>query len=178
MQYGYAWRASSLSATHRFTHYLCGLPMLLPDYLCTEERKKYLHQHLKGFFRHKERAGLFDETSSFDIRYPLTLGSISCISASLFIYDFFSKTDQVLYQVIPHYVILCVYILCLFLTIGAKTLLSQFINWIFFDKERNKTWITAYFDLLSGASLILFPLALLIITLISTLIFLKHLYSL
>lgn len=146
------------------------LPITCVVFLCffliiyaLKNGKRYLHQHLKDFFRHKERAGLFDETSNFDIRYPLTLGSISCISASLFIYDFFSKTEQVLYQTIPHAVILCVYILCLFLTIGAKALLSQFINWIFFDKERNKTWITAYFDLLAGASLVLFPLALLII---------------
>lgn len=125
--------------------------------------KKYLHQHLKSFFRHKERAGLFDDTSNFDIRYTLTLGSISCMSAGLFIYDFFSKTEYTLFQTIPHSIILLVYILCILLTIAGKALLSQFINWIFFDKEKNRTWITSYFDLLSGASLVLFPLSLLVI---------------
>lgn len=146
------------------------LPITCVVFLCffliiyaLKNGKKYLHQHLKGFFRHKERAGLFDEISNFDIRYTLTLGSISCISVSLFIYDYFSKTEEVLYQTIPHYAILSVYILCILLTIGVKSLLTQFINWIFFDKEKNSTWITAYFDLLSGASLILFPLALLIV---------------
>lgn len=77
------------------------LPITCVVFLCffliiyaLKNGKKYLHQHLKGFFRHKERAGLFDETSSFDIRYSLTLGSISCISASLFIYDFFPRPNR------------------------------------------------------------------------------------
>ena len=36
-------------------------------------------------------------------------------------------------------------------------------DWIFFDKERNKYWIQTYFDLVSGASFLLFPVVLLII---------------
>lgn len=66
------------------------------DYLCPEKREEISAPASERLFRHKERAGLFDETSSFDIRYSLTLGSISCISASLFIYDFFQdRTDLV-----------------------------------------------------------------------------------
>lgn len=125
--------------------------------------KKYLYQHIKSFFRHKERAGLFDDTSNFNIRYTLNLGSISCISAGLFVYDFFSKTEPFLFQIVSHYVILFIYIFCVLLTVTGKALLYQFINWVFFDKERNKAWISAYFDLLSGISLVLFPLSLLVV---------------
>lgn len=125
--------------------------------------KKYLYQHIKSFFRHKERAGLFDDTSNFNIRYTLSLGGISCISAGLFVYDFFSKTDPFLFQIVSHYAILFIYIFCVLLTVTGKALLYQFINWIFFDKEKNKAWISAYFDLLSGISLVLFPLSLLVV---------------
>lgn len=146
------------------------LPITCVVFLCffliiygLKNSKKYLHQHLKSFFRHKERAGLFDDTSSFDIRYVFTLGSITCISFGLFIYNFFSQTEPSLFQIIPHSIILCGYLLSILLFITGKVLLYQFVNWIFFDKDKNKTWLTSYFDLLSGASLILFPLLLLVI---------------
>ena len=82
--------------------------------------KKYLYQHIKSFFRHKERAGLFDDTSNFNIRYTLSLGSISCISAGLFVYDFFSKTEPFLFQIVSHYAILFIYIFCVLLTVTGK----------------------------------------------------------
>lgn len=146
------------------------LPITCVVFLCffliiyaLKNGKKYLHQHLKTFFRQKERAGLFDETSNFDLRYTLSLGGISCISASLFVYDFFSKTNNFLFQVVPHSIILLVYIACMLLTVSGKACLYQLVNWVFFDKEKNKTWISAYFDFLCGAAFILFPLTLLIV---------------
>lgn len=98
--------------------------------------QKYLYQHIKSFFRHKERAGLFDESSGFNIRYTLTLGGISCISAGLFVYDFFSKTEPFLFQTVSHYAILFVYIFCILLTVVGKTALYQFVNWIFLIKKK------------------------------------------
>lgn len=146
------------------------LPITCVVFLCffltiygLKNSKKYLHQHLKSFFLHKERAGLFDDTYSFDIRHTLTLGSISCISAGLFIYGFFAKTEPLLFQTFSHTVILVICLFSILLLLAGKVLLYQFVNWIFFDKDKNKTWLIAYFDLLSGVSLVLFPLLLLVI---------------
>lgn len=134
----YGRRTHSLSVTK----WLCGhrncVSLLFLAVYALKNGKKYLYQHIKSFFRHKERAGLFDDTSNFNIRYTLSLGSISCISAGLFVYDFFSKTDPFLFQIVSHYAILFIYIFCVLLTVTGKALLYQFINWIFFDKEKIK----------------------------------------
>ena len=125
--------------------------------------RKYLYQHARDFFKQKDRAGLFDDFSSSDSRYALALSGVCCISYGLFIYDYFTGTQTELLYTVPHLSLLGIYLGCVILLVCMKWLSYRFVNWIFFEKERNARWITSYFDLTGGCGLALFPVSLVMI---------------
>lgn len=129
--------------------------------LALRNGKKYLCQHARNFFHHKQRASLFDDTPDSDSRHVLTLGAVSCILSGFCLYDYFSDHEKILFQTVPHSLLLGIYVGAFTLLILYKWVSYNFINWIFFDKERQKQWIVSYFDILIGSAFLLFPLVLL-----------------
>ncbi len=129
--------------------------------LALRNGKKVLYQHMKNFFHHKKRPSLFDDVPNSDSRYVLALGTVTCILSGFCLYDYFSDADKMLFQLIPHSILLSVYIGAFALLILYKWGAYNFVNWIFFDKERQKLWMIAFFDILVGAGFLLFPLVLL-----------------
>ena len=120
------------------TKWLCSLPGIV--FLCffghytPLKTGKNTCINISKVFRHKKTSGAFDESSNFNIRYTLSLGGISCISAGLFVYDFSLKPTHFF----PNGFTLCHSIyLHILRTIDRdrKSPLYQFINWIFFDKK-------------------------------------------
>lgn len=125
--------------------------------------KKYVLQRIKALFQYKERVSLFDEASASSNRYAFTLTLITTTLAGLYIYEYTSETNLMLMRLVTNELLLGIYIGAALLYITVKWAAYEFVNWIFFDKERNKYWIQTYFDLISGASFLLFPVVLLII---------------
>ena len=108
--------------------------------------KKYVLQRIKALFQ-----------------YVFTLTIISCVLSGLYIYEYISETDFMLIRSVSNGLMLGIYIGMSLFYISFKWVAYQFVNWIFFDKERNNYWIQTSFDLVSGISFLLFPLMLLII---------------
>lgn len=125
--------------------------------------KKYVIQRIKELFQYKERISLFDEASASSNRYAFTLTFITAILSGMYIYEYVSETNLPLIHLATHELLLGIYIGATLLYIAFKGAAYEFINWIFFDKERNKYWIQTYFNLVSGVSFLLFPVVLLII---------------
>lgn len=118
--------------------------------------KKYLIRHIKGLFIHKDRASLFDEVVNTNSRYIFTLILVACISAGIYLFNYFVHTDRLLEKMVPHILILGIYIALVLSFIGAKWCMYSFIDWIFFDKEKYKAWIQFYFNTMSISGLLLF----------------------
>ena len=129
--------------------------------LALRNGKKYLYQHARNFFHHKQRASIFDEAPNTDSRYVLALGTVTCILSGFCLYDYFSDYNKILFQVVPHTLLLGIYVGAFMLLILYKWASYNFVNWIFFDNERKKSWIISYFDILIGSVFLLFPLILL-----------------
>lgn len=125
--------------------------------------KKHLEQQLKGFALSKERASLFDDTTASDVRYTLALILQTCILSGFCVYDYFSDHDSILFSTVPHYLLLSIYIGYILIFFVVKWLLYSFVNWIFFNRIRNKIWIESYFNVVIGAGFLLFPIVLLIV---------------
>ena len=125
--------------------------------------KKYVLQRIKALFQYKERFSLFDDATTSSNRYVFTLTIISCVLSGLYIYEYISETDFMLIRSVSNGLMLGIYIGMSLFYISFKWVAYQFVNWIFFDKERNNYWIQTYFDLVSGISFLLFPVMLLII---------------
>ena len=125
--------------------------------------KKHLEQQFKNFSLSKERASLFDDTTASDVRYTLGLIFQTCILAGFCVYDYFSDHDLLLFRVVPHYLLLSIFIGCVVLFLLFKWLAYSFVNWIFFNKIKNMIWIESYFNVIIGAGFLLFPIVLLIV---------------
>lgn len=124
--------------------------------------KKYLWQRIHSFFVYRERNSLFDEISGTDFKYILLLGMITCICGGFCLYDYFLSLHPLLFRLTPHLLLIGIYIGSCLLLAGSKWVGYSFINWIFFNKEKNKLWIETYFDVLAGSCFLLFPAVLLI----------------
>ncbi len=125
--------------------------------------KNYLFQKVKNFASTKERASLFDDSTTSDARHTIILIIQTCLLAAFCIYDYFSEHDTPLFTCVPHYLLLGVYLAFTFSYFVIKWFIYSFINWIFFDKKRNVLWMEAYFNIVIGSGFLLFPLVLLII---------------
>jgi len=123
-----------------------------------KNRKKVILQHLKNIFQYKKRTSLFDESLNSDSRYIVILTIITCILSALCIYKYFINNHQIQSPQPAHTVLLmCTYTGMILIYFIIKRGLYAFINWIFFDKERNTTWMQGFSDLIGGISFILFP---------------------
>ena len=125
--------------------------------------KKHLEQQFKNFILSKERASLFDDTTASDVRYTLVLILQTCILSGFCVYDYFSDHDLILFRMVPHYLLLSIYIGYVGFFFIAKWFFYSFVNWIFFDKVRNIVWLQSYFNIVIGAGFLLFPFVLLIV---------------
>ncbi len=132
-------------------------------YYALNRKRKYLYQHLKRFFIHKKRSNLFDDPIEPSQLSSLTLIGTTCILGGICLYDYFLETNSALFVCIPHHWLLIFYILSIIILVIGKWSLYSFTNKIFFDKERNDSWTTSYFDLIIATGFVLFPTILLIV---------------
>lgn len=125
--------------------------------------KKHLEQQLKNFSSLKDRANLFDDTTASDVRYTLVLVLHACILSGFCIYDYFSDHDLALFRIVPHYLLLSIFIGCIVCFLLLKWLAYNFINWIFFYKTQRIIWVESYANVVIWTGFLLSPIVLLIV---------------
>jgi hypothetical protein len=126
--------------------------------------KKYMVQKAKHFLSGGSRATYSDEAPARDTRYTLVLVMQTCMLTGLLVYDYFSDHNPLLFQRVPRLILLSTYILSAVAFVGAKWLLYATVNSVFFTSEQNQAWQSAYFSVLAAAGLLLYPLALLLVS--------------
>lgn len=125
--------------------------------------KKYLLFRIKKLFQSTRKNNQGDIVTSIYFHHSVVLTGITCILCGLCLYDYFADQTPMLFQQLPHGLLLGTYILLIILFILGKYALYSFINWIFFDKEQNRQWTETYFDVVILGGLMLFPVVLLVI---------------
>lgn len=123
--------------------------------------KKHLHKQLKSIFNNRERASLFDEATGSDIRYTFALIVNTCIMLGICSYYYAVHLTPQLLDATSHFVLLGIFICSSIFYMIAKWGIYKTINWIFFEKNRNLSWITSYFNIIVWLGLILLPVILL-----------------
>ncbi len=114
-----------------------------------------IHQ-LKGFFSERERNNMFVETGS-EFRYQAFLVFHTCIMISLLVYDF--RFQHLFPQYLfPSWEIIGYGIIGVAAYYSLKFLLYEFVNWVFFDKQKSGRWNEINFLVISLQGLIFFPL--------------------
>ena len=127
------------------------------------KEKKYLLNRLKSSIASRERASMFDEATTTDVRYTFLLVLHSCILLGLCIYHYYTQEMPTLLEKIAHFYLLGGTILLVCFLFMIKCALYSFINWIFFQKAKNSAWITSFFNLFIWFGILLLPIILVII---------------
>lgn len=111
-----------------------------------------------------DRASLFDETyNSTSNILTVLLCIVSSIMGGLLLYHYFSYSEPDFFFKANHPAMISIYVGILLVYLIVKWIVYTFVDWIFFDKEKNKLWIEGVFNIIAAIGLILFPTALYII---------------
>jgi len=127
------------------------------------KEKKYLLNRLKSSIASRERASMFDEATTTDVRYTFLLVLHSCILLGLCIYHYYTQAMPALLEKTVHIYLLGGAILLVFFLFIIKCALYGFINWTFFQKVKNSAWMTSFFNLFIWLGILLLPVILVII---------------
>lgn len=138
------------------TLFLC----ILGTSLAMSKEKKYLLQQLKTSFTNRERSSMFDEATTSSIHYKILLTVHSCVLLGFCLYYYYANNNPDVFSQIPHAWLLGGYTLGVSVFILLKSILYQFINWVFFQKVKNSHWITSFFNLFVWLGLLMLPVVL------------------
>ena len=139
--------------------FLC---ILLVSFAFSRE-KKYLLQQAKSLFINRERSSMFDEGSIIDVRYFILLMLHTCIVLGFCLYNYFAESSSLLFEKIPHMLLLGGFIACMPVYLFIKWTLYNIVNWTFFQKAKNSAWSTAFCNLYIWLGILLLPLVLLVV---------------
>lgn len=131
--------------------------------LALSKEKKYLLQQLKFSISNRERSSMFDEITTSDIHYKFLLIFHSCILLGFCIYYYYINNMPDIFMRIPRGWLLGGGTLGVGVFLLLKYFLYSFINWVFFQKERNSLWITSFFNLFIWLGVLLLPVILVIV---------------
>jgi len=121
----------------------------------------YFISRIKDYFatkrQYSEEITGDNSSESYNI---FLLDSISAISISLIMFDIFA--DKLHFNPvlgIPYWLIGLGYVVIMIFVYG-KAWIYTIVNWVFFDSERRRDWIHAYFLVTSLTAFVFYPLAL------------------
>ena len=127
------------------------------------KEEKYLLHRLKSSLMNRNRASMFDEVTATDVRYTSLLVLHTCMLLGLCIYHYYTQAmPSILEKTASPYLLGGAILLVLLLFI-SKWALYGFINWVFFQKDRNLAWITSFFNLFIWLGIFLLPVILVIV---------------
>lgn len=123
--------------------------------------RKLVISHLKDFFsttRQYSDENINESSSDISNAYFLTV--ISAVSISLVYFDYMNHEFQFNPALgIPYWILGVGFVLSM-VFIYAKAWIYVLVNWVFFDSESSKKWMSGYFLLTALTAFFLFPISL------------------
>ena len=131
--------------------------------LLVAHAQQYLALSVKEFFNTRQRENLFNNSTEGRVRgsffFPLAL----CLALGVLFLDYQQIHFPDVFDEVSPYMILGVNVAGCLLGYGVRTVLYAFVNTVFFDRDQNAKWMEAYGLLTIAASVVMVPLALLVV---------------
>lgn len=124
---------------------------------------RLIFQKIKSIFQERERQSLFDSEDRTGVSYRVYLFLLTSFMWGLLFFDYVQDYHPALFQEASPYIMLGVDVGMFIGFYLVKGLLYSFVNWIFFDRDRNERWMDVYFFFNYLVGIILFPLVLLVV---------------
>ena len=136
--------------------------MVLVSVVFSKGRKHWL-QVIRNFTSNRDRSSMFDEVTAADARHAFLLVAHSFLMLGLCFYYYWVYKAPLLFEKVSHGYLLIGFILGVVILQLFKWILYKIVNWVFFQKERNMLWMTAFFHLHIAIGLCLLPVFLLVV---------------
>lgn len=131
--------------------------------LLVAHAQQFLALSVKEFFNTRQRENMFNNSTEGRVRgsffFPLALS----LSLGVLLLDYQQMHFPDVFDEVSPYLILGVNIGGCLLGYGVRTVLYAFVNIVFFDRDQNTKWMEAYGLLTIVASVVMVPLALLVV---------------
>lgn len=122
----------------------------------------HILERIKEFFSRKRKFIPTVTSSNIgSVRHTIVLTAILCLSISFICTSHAKNLPWVHEQGLSVTQLTAILFAAIYAFLYLKSLVYMLINWVFFDPERNHTFITAYFFLTSLLAFFVFPLSLL-----------------
>ena len=118
--------------------------------------------HLKAFFTNKRLyvKGDEKEDNTREALHAFMLMTVSALSLSLIYFDdLFDQSHVGLAMGVPYWLFGAGFVVC-FCFIYAKAWIYMLVNWVFFDRESSRSWMSGYFLMTSLTAFLFYPIAL------------------
>ena len=120
--------------------------------------RSYIVSQAKEFFLPSKNITRKENPNNNSERFiPLLLMLVISIMGGLGIYMYTQSQQHLFLGLMSPYLLIGIYTGIWILYFILKTILSGFVNWIFFDKKKIKVWKKSGFFLFSVESLLIFP---------------------
>lgn len=119
-------------------------------------RKQLFSEAKEFFFPTKNISKKEKRDSNYEQLMSLVMALILSVMGGLGVFMFTQKGLHLFLGQISHYMLIGIYVGIWMLYFILKNLLSSFVNWIFFDKQKRALWRKSYFFLFSVETLLFF----------------------
>ena len=116
---------------------------------------KSLVLYLKEAVTLRRRKNFFEEKISVSSVSSAALCMSTILSSGICIYRYYATTS--LLEGVNHVFALAAYTFAFAILIEGKYLLYNFVNWVFFNREKNDLWKQNYWGLIAASGVLLFP---------------------
>lgn len=126
--------------------------------IALQNEKKGIYRILRNCFStSSDRTNLFDKRYNSTSNIPtVLLCAVSGIMGGLLVYHYYSYSSPEFFFKANHPAMISVYSGMIIVFLIIKWIMYSFINWIFFDKEKNRQWIEDVFNLIAALGFTLF----------------------
>ena len=111
--------------------------------------------YLKEALTVRKRANFFEENLSISSVSSAALCLSTILTSGICMYRHYAIPS--LSQETNHLLVLFIYTLAFGILIVGKSLLYNFVNWVFFPREKNELWKQNYWGLIAASGVVLFP---------------------
>lgn len=124
--------------------------------------KKYLSYKLKDLLGNREKNSRYIDITADSMHYSFLLVLHACALWGICIYGYLiNNSPEFLRPYSPYFLLGLIF--CMIIFVLLKSFLYSFINWVFFDKMRNASWIKTYYNVFIWSGLLLLPIVLLLV---------------
>lgn len=133
--------------------------------IAIQNEKKGIYRILRNCISASpDRTNLFDDSYNSTSNIPtVLLCVVSGIMGGLLIYNYYSYSNPDFFFNANHPAMMGIYAGTLIIFLLIKWIMYSFVNWIFFDKEKNRLWTENVFNIIAALGFTLFPTALYIV---------------